>query len=85
MPSDPAHKQQDAQPEPDPDLPPPEPEDFLLAALIGKYPGEHLTGEMLAGIRGDLRRHRRQGEQLRTVVLDNSDEPATLFGAWRKE
>lgn len=63
----------------------PEQEDFLLAALIRKYPGEHLTSEMLAGIRADLRRHRRQGEQLRTMALNNSDEPATTFRAWSKE
>ena len=83
MPSDDARKQQDA--EPNPELPQPEPEDFLLAALISKNPGEHLTGEMLAGIRADLRRHHRQGDQLRTASLNNSDEPATIFRAWREE
>ena len=83
MPSDDTRNEQDA--EPNPDLPPPEPEDFLLAALISKYPGEHLTVEMLSGIRADLRRHRRQGDQLRTTAINNSDEPATIFRVWRKE
>jgi hypothetical protein len=78
-------QKQDARTEPSPELPPPEPEEYLLAALIQQYPGEHLTPEMLAGIRADLRRNRRQGELLRTVALGNSDEPATVFRAWRKE
>ncbi len=84
QPDDPP-KQQDARPDPDPDVPPPEPEDLQLAALIQQYPAEHLTGEMLAGIRANLRRHRRQGEQLRTVELSNSDEPATILRAWSQE
>lgn len=72
-------------PNPTAELPPPEVEDFLLAALLSQYPGDHLTPEMLAGIRADLRNHRRQAEQLRSVPLDNSDEPATILRAWRKE
>lgn len=62
-----------------------EPEDFLLAAILQQYPVDHLTDGMLVGIRADLRRHRRQGEQLRSAALGNSDEPATLFRAWRRE
>lgn len=75
----------DDSPNPAPALPPPEPEDFLLGALLAQYPAEHLTPEMLAGIRADLGNHRRQAAQLRSVALDNSDEPATVFRAWREE
>jgi hypothetical protein len=65
--------------------PPPEPEDFLLAALLREYPSENLTEEMLAGIRAGLRRNRQQAAQLRAAGLANSDEPAFVFRAYRKE
>ena len=78
-------QKQDGPVEPKVDVPPPELEDLLLAALLQQYPREHLTPEMLAGIRSGLRRNRQQGELLRTVAMDNSDEPATVFRAWRKE
>lgn len=63
----------------------PEAEDFLLAALLMSYPSEHLTEEMLVGIRSGLRRSRGQAERLRNVPLDNSDEPAFVFRAYRKD
>ncbi len=65
--------------------PKPEPEDFLLASLMMSYPTEHLTDEMLAGIRAGLGRSRRQAERLRSVPLENSDEPAFVFRAYRKD
>lgn len=80
-----APPQTDKPPAPASEPPPAEPEDLLLAALLTQYPADHLTPEMLAGIRADLRNHRRQGAQLRSVVLENSDEPATILRAWRKE
>lgn len=78
-------QKQEAQAESKPDASAPELDDLLLAALLQQYPGEHLTPEMQAGIRGGLRRNRQQGELLRAVALENSDEPATVFRAWRKE
>jgi len=67
------------------DAPPPEPEDYQLAALIREYPSDHLTEEMLAGIRAGLSRNRRQAAVLRAAGLANSDEPAFVFRAYRKE
>jgi len=68
-----------------PDAPPPEPEDYQLAALIREYPSDHLTEEMLAGIRAGLGRNRRQAALLRAAGLANSDEPAFVVRAYRKE
>ncbi|REJ70910.1 MAG: hypothetical protein DWQ34_26595 [Planctomycetota bacterium] len=68
------------------DAPPaPEAEDYLLASLLLSYPSEHLTDAMLVGIRSQLSRSRRQAERLRSVSLDNSDEPAFVFRAYRKD
>lgn len=58
-------------------------EDLLLAALIQRYPSEHLTPERLEGIRSGLRRNLDQGDVLRRVPLSNEDAPAVLFRAWR--
>jgi hypothetical protein len=71
--------------QPPAEQPPPEPEDFVLAALVREYPSEHLTEDMLAGIRAGLRRNRQQAEQLRAAGLANTDEPAFVFRAYRKE
>jgi hypothetical protein len=65
--------------------PVPEPEDLLLAALLKQYPGEHLTDEMLAGIRAGLRNNLAESERLRAFPLDNSDAPSIVFRAYRKE
>jgi hypothetical protein len=70
------------------DAPPaalPLPEDLLLAALIQRYPSEHLTPERLAGIRAGLRRNLDQGDVLRRVPLSNEDAPAVIFRAWRSD
>jgi hypothetical protein len=75
----------DAKPPGQPEARPLEREDLELLALIRQYPGEHLTDEMLSGIRAGLRRNRQQAERLRAVGLQNSDEPAFVFRAYRRE
>ena len=77
--------QSDTPQETAPPAPAPEPEDLLLAALLRQYPGEHLTDEMLAGIRAGLKNNLAESERLRAFPLDNSDAPAFLFRAYRKE
>jgi hypothetical protein len=64
---------------------PPPPEDLLLAALVQMYPSDKLTPERLEGIRQVLRRNRQQARVLRTVPLLNSDEPTTVFRAFRAD
>lgn len=81
----PARDQPDAAQESAPPAPPPEPEEFLLAVLLRQYPGEHLTDEMLAGIRAGLKNNLAESERLRSFPLDNSDAPAIVFRAYRKE
>ncbi len=68
-----------------PETPRPEPEDLQLRSLVRQYPAEHLTDDMLAGIRAGLRRNAQQAERLRAVGLQNSDEPAFVFRAYRRE
>jgi hypothetical protein len=67
------------------EAPPPAPEDLELLALLRQYPGEHLTDDMLVGIRAGLRRNRQQAQRLRAAGLRNSDEPAFVFRAYRRE
>jgi hypothetical protein len=54
-------------------------------ALVQMYPSDKLTPERLEGIFQGLRRGRQQSRILRTVPLLNSDEPATVFRAFRAE
>lgn len=70
----------DAETPPDADA-----DSLLLAALLLEYPANHLTEEMLAGIRVGIRQNRAQGRSLRSVPLENSDAPSILFRAYRKE
>lgn len=60
-------------------------EDLQLAALLRTYPGEHLTEDMIAGIRRDLRRRRVQSGILREYALKNSDAPSFVFAAYRRD
>ena len=72
-------------PEAAPAAPVSEPDELLLAALLKQYPGEHLTDEMLAGIRAGLRNNLAESERLRSFPLDNSDAPSIVFRAYRKD
>lgn len=56
---------------------------LLLTALVRNYPSEHYTDEVLRGIYGDIAGDVARGKQLRTVSLQNSDEPACVFRAFR--
>jgi hypothetical protein len=58
-------------------------EEHLLAALLDRYPGSHLTTDMLEGIRGGLMHNRRLAERIRAVPLSLDTEPAFQFRVYR--
>lgn len=81
VPADEADKKTPA----DSDKPPP-PGLLLLEIVRQKYPDRHLEDEeILAGVYKELRGDLARGERLAKFPLKNSDEPATVFSAWRAE
>jgi hypothetical protein len=54
-----------------------------VGALLSRYPGAHLTPEMLDEIHADLRGHRLRAERLRNVELPPGTPPAILFVPFR--
>lgn len=61
----------------------PAPPDLILASLVQQYPSEHYTEEILEGIVGDIRLDLARGRELSKFGLQNSDEPAFVFSAYR--
>jgi hypothetical protein len=62
--------------------PPPPTEDAkALAAIIERRYGKYLTKEQLASIVSDFDGDLKTGERLRSVKLENSDEPDVTFRA----
>lgn len=64
--------------------PSPSREDHLLAALLDRYPGSHLTPEMVEGIRSGLMHNRHLAERIRAVPLLIDTEPAFQFRVFRR-
>ncbi len=60
-------------------------EDLQLAALLQRYPGDHLTEEMRAGILSDLRNIRRQSEALQHYTRADAEVPPLSFAAYRSD
>ncbi len=63
----------------------PTPEELLLEALIRRYPDERLDGESLGGIFGELLSDAHRSTVLSSFPLQNHDEPAFVFAAWRSD
>ncbi len=59
------------------------PEEHLLAVIKHLYPHNELTEERLKEIRSQLSWYLRRSQVLSRFPLDNSDEPATTFAAYR--
>lgn len=64
--------------------PPPE-EVLLLSLLVRRYTSEHYDDAALRGIYQDIRNDRARGRVLSEFPLVNSDEPAFLFRALRRQ
>lgn len=59
------------------------PADQLLALLKGQFP-DRLSDEQWKEVRGKIAGQLRSAEELRKFSLRNSDEPVTVFAAYRK-
>ena len=59
------------------------PEEHLLAVVQHLYPDEQLTPQRLDAIKDQLGRYLRRSQVLSSFPLTNSDEPVTLFAAYR--
>lgn len=60
-------------------------EDALLDVIRQRYPDRRLRGGVLQAVRNDLRGDLRRGTTLRRFPLQNSDEPAFVFAAYRAD
>lgn len=69
----------------DPPLRPPTPAELILTGLVQQYPSEHYTEEAIEGIFGDIRSDLARGRELSKFPLQNSDEPAFVFAAYRSD
>ena len=56
---------------------------LLLSYLTRRHPSEHYDEESLPGIFRDIRGDVARGKQLSQFPLNNSDEPAFVFAAYR--
>lgn len=61
----------------------PPPEALLLFALLQQYPSDHYNEDNVQAIARDVAGDLARGRQLRAYPLQNSDEPATVFRAFR--
>jgi len=59
--------------------------ELVLTLLVQQYPSEHYTDEVLEGIAGDIRVDLARGRELSRFALQNSDEPAFVFSAYRSD
>ena len=64
------------------DVKPPGTADQLLAVLQAQFPGR-LNDEQWKEVRGKIESQLKASQTLREFKLQNSDEPATLFAAYR--
>lgn len=58
--------------------------EMKLADVLRKY-GERLSDEQKADVRKVLAETQEGLEKMRAFVLENGDQPATVFHAWRSE
>ena len=75
---------EDAKAQPEPPMPAQEPaypseEVLLLTCLIQRYPSKHFDNAALQGIHRDLRGDRARSRILSQFLLQNSDEPGSVF------
>lgn len=63
---------------------PPVPTDLILELIQHRYPHE-LTDEQRAEIRREIEQFQTRSRLLSAFPLVNSDEPASVFSAWRAE
>lgn len=56
---------------------------LLLSVLLQRYPDDHYSEEIVAGIYRDIAADLARGKQLRAFALRNADEPAVTFRAVR--
>ena len=76
------HQPAIAEPIPPTDIP----VDLLLMEVVRRlYPDRKLTPEYLLEIRRDIATDLRRARAIRSVPLQNSDEPAALFAAYRND
>ena len=59
------------------------PEEHLLAVIQYLYPDQELTPQRLDAIKGRLGSYLRRSQVLSSYPLSNSDEPTTVFAAYR--
>ncbi len=61
------------------------PAELILTGIVQQYPSEHYTEEVIEGIFGDIRGDLARGRELSKFTLQNSDEPAFVFAAYRSD
>ncbi len=62
------------------------PVDLLLLEVVRQlFPERKLTRPILGEIRRDIRSDLRRSQAIREVPLNNANEPAALFAAYREE
>ncbi len=61
----------------------PPPEVLLLTYLVRRYPNDHLDEVAIQGIFRDIRGDVARGRALAEFPLRNSDEPASVYSAYR--
>lgn len=73
--------------EPKPDEPPRPPSTpaLILAALLQQYPSERFDEAAVEGVFQDIRLDLSRGRELSQFPLQNADEPATVFAAYRRD
>jgi hypothetical protein len=64
---------------------PPTPAELILTSIVQQYPSEHYTPEVIEGIFGDVRADLARGRELSKFPLQNGDEPAFVFAAYRSD
>ncbi len=69
----------------DPPPRPPTPAELILTGLVQQYPSEHYTEEVIEGIFSDIRSDLARGRELSKFPLQNGDEPAFVFSAYRSD
>ncbi len=69
----------------DPPPRPPTPAELILTGIVQQYPSEHYNAEVIEGIFGDIRSDLARGRELSKFPLQNSDEPAFVFAAYRSD
>ncbi|HET6425325.1 MAG TPA: hypothetical protein VFG20_16675 [Planctomycetaceae bacterium] len=59
--------------------------ELLLTHIVQQFPSEHYTEAALEGIAGDIHLDLARGRELSKFALQNSDEPAFVFAAYRSD